>query len=285
MQTIDLHTHSTFSDGSCTPTEILQRAHEKGLAALAVTDHDNVGGVAEAMNAGEALDIEVIPGVEFGSGYRGRSIHLLGYLFDPDEENLRDTIDSVQNARVERNEVIASRMRADGIPVTVEELIRKHGTTSIGRPHFAKVFVEHGKAESVRDAFQKFLNPGRAYYYPRTFIPLAQAAGVLRHAGGVPVLAHPFQYRFTEEERQEWLQYCRSIGIEGLECRYSGYDGEQTAYLDAMAEKYGFCRTGGSDFHGTFKPDIDIGTGKGSLAVPLSFLEELKQRREEILHR
>ena len=252
MQTIDLHTHSTFSDGSCTPTEILQRAHEKGLAALAVTDHDNVGGVAEAMNAGEALDIEVIPGVEFGSGYRGRSIHLLGYLFDPDEENLRDTIDSVQNARVERNEVIASRMREDGIPVTVEELIRKHGTTSIGRPHFAQVFVEHGKAESVRDAFQKFLNPGRAYYYPRTFIPLAQAAGVLRHAGGVPVLAHPFQYRFTEEERQEWLQYCRSIGIEGLECRYSGYDGEQTAYLDAMAEKYGFCRTGGSDFHGTF---------------------------------
>ena len=242
MQTIDLHTHSTFSDGSCTPTEILRKAHEKGLAALAVTDHDNVGGVAEAMNAGEELGIEVIPGVEFGSGYRGRSIHLLGYMFDPDEENLRDTIDSVQNARVERNEVIASRMRDAGIPVTVEELEKKHGTTSIGRPHFARVFVERGLAESVRDAFQKYLNPGQDFYYPRTFIPLDQAAGVIRHAGGVPVLAHPSygsgdQLILGEEMDARVKKLC-GFGIQGLEAFYSGFPSKLTRNLIYLAEQY-----------------------------------------------
>lgn len=282
MAFIDLHTHSTFSDGSCTPTEIMEKAKQKGISALAITDHDNVGGIGEAMEAGFQQGIEVIPGVEFGSGYRGRSIHLLGYLFDPDEENLRDTIDMVNEARASRNEIVAARMRENGIPVTVEELMEKHGTTSIGRPHFAKVFVELGMAETVRDAFQKYLNPGCDYYSPRTFIPLNQAAGVIRHAGGVPVLAHPFQYRFTEEERQNFFAHCRNVGIEGIECRYSGYDEIQTGYLDEMAEKYGFCRTGGSDFHGTYKPDIEIGTGKGTLQVPESFLTELKTRWQMI---
>ena len=278
MAWIDLHTHSTYSDGSCTPTEILRLAYEIGLSAVAITDHDNVAAIGEAMNAGEELDIEVIPGVEFGSGYKGQSIHMLGYLFDPDNEALRDAIDWVVEERIDRNERITALMRKDGIDVTVAQLEEEHGTTSIGRPHFAEVLIREGMADSVRDAFHKFLNPGKKYYSPRTFLPLDETAEMIRNAGGVPVIAHPFQYRFDEDERQQWLRYCKEIGVEGLESRYTGYTEEQTAYLDSMAKKYDFCRTGGSDFHGDFKPDIFVGRGNGDLFVPESFLDELKTR-------
>lgn len=282
MERIDLHTHSTFSDGSCTPTEILQAAGELGLTAVAITDHDNVGGIGEAMRAGEQMGIEVISGVEFGSGYRGRSIHMLGYLFDPEDELLNETIDWVIKEREKRNRKIAEKMRQDGIQVSEEQLREEHGTTSIGRPHFAEVLVKQNRANSIRDAFQKYLNPGEVYYFPRTFLPLDRTAEVIRQAGGVPVLAHPFQYRFSDQERREWMEYCRLIGVEGLECRYSGYGELQTRYLDTMAERLGFCRTGGSDFHGAYKPEIALGTGRGSLEVPREFLDDLKNRWEEI---
>jgi len=168
-------------------------------------------------------------------------------------------------------------MQDDGIDISREQLEADYPHAALGRPHFARRMVELGYADSVKDAFMRYLNPGQKYYIRRQFVPLEKAVEVVRGAGGIAVLAHPFQYRFEEEERQELFAHCRQIGIEGIECYYSGYTAEQIGYLLQTAEKYGFHPTGGSDFHGENKPHIKIGTGTGDLRVPYTVVEGLRE--------
>ena len=271
---IDLHVHTTESDGTATPAEAVRLASAAGLRAIAVTDHDTASGFPAAAAEGERLGVEVVPGIEISTTYNG-PVHILGYFIDPGSPALGEVLDWVLRDRNERNRRIAARMAADGLPVDYDEMRARFGA-SIGRPHFAELLVELGLARDVRDAFDRYVEKGRRYYEARHFLSIEKAIGLIRDAGGVPVLAHPFQYRLNDEGRRELLEHCVNYGLEGLECRYSGYDEEKTAYLLSLADEFHLQPTGGSDFHGSVKPHIALGSGTGDLAVPYVWLERLR---------
>lgn len=275
MKKIDLHIHTTASDGTETPAEIVAIAHELDLAAVAVTDHDSVSGCAEAAEAGAALGVEVVPGIEISTKFHA-SVHILGYYIDTQSEHLRPVLEWMVHDRDERNRKIAALMRADGLPVWYEEMQQRFSGV-IGRPHFAELLVELGVATDVEDGFRRFVNRGQKYFVGRNFLPLDRSIEIILAAGGVAVLAHPFQYRLDDAGLRELIEYCIGKGLRGMECRYSGYDAEQVAYLEALADEYGLLRTGGSDFHGTVKPHIHIGSGTGTMDVPYRYLEKLKE--------
>lgn len=275
MKRIDLHVHTTASDGTVSPAGVVELARQRGLSAIAVTDHDTASGYAEAAGAGPALGVEVVPGIEISTKFRA-AVHILGYYIDPESEHLKPVLDWMVQDRDERNRKIVAMMAADGLPASYEEMQRRFGEV-IGRPHFAELLVEWGLARDVKDAFARYVDKGQKYYVGRQFLSIQRSIGIIRDAGGVPVLAHPFQYRLDDEGLRELIELCLDSGLQGMECRYSGYTPEQTAYLEALAEEYGLVKTGGSDFHGAVKPQIALGTGKGTLEVPYAFLEELKQ--------
>lgn len=272
---IDLHLHTTVSDGSYTPAELVCHAAELGLAAVAVTDHDAVAGCAEAAAVGESLGVEVVPGIEISTKYGG-PVHLLGYYVDTASPALREVLDWIVHDRDERNKKIAALMAADGLPVSYEEMHRRFGAV-IGRPHFAQVLMELGLASDTADAFARYVEKGRRYYVGRSFLSLERSMEIILEAGGLPVLAHPFQYRLDDAALRALIEHCLALGMRGMECRYSGYTKEQEDYLESLAEEYGLLKTGGSDFHGKSKPTISMGSGKGRLHVPYSFLAELKR--------
>ena len=275
MKTIDLHVHTTASDGTASPAEAVKLAKAAGLSAIAITDHDTVSGYAEAAEAGKALGVEVIPGIEISTKY-GRAVHILGYYIDPDSDKLAPVLEWVVRDRDERNRKMAELMAADGLPVSYEEMHRRFGAV-IGRPHFAEVLVELGLAKDVRDAFDRYVEKGQKYYLPRNFLSIERSVEIIREAGGIPVLAHPFQYKLDDAGLRELIEHCMESGLKGIECRYSGYSTEQSKYLGRLAEEYGLIKTGGSDFHGENKKHISIGTGTGTLEVPYQYLEKLRE--------
>ena len=275
MKTIDLHVHTTASDGTASPAEAVKLAKAAGLSAIAITDHDTVSGYAEAAEAGKVLGVEVIPGIEISTKY-GRAVHILGYYIDPDSDKLAPVLEWVVRDRDERNRKMAELMAADGLPVSYEEMHRRFGAV-IGRPHFAEVLVELGLAKDVRDAFDRYVEKGQKYYLPRNFLSIERSVEIIREAGGIPVLAHPFQYKLDDAGLRELIEHCMESGLKGIECRYSGYSTEQSKYLSRLAEEYGLIKTGGSDFHGENKKHISIGTGTGALEGPYQYLEKLRE--------
>ncbi|MCI6486771.1 MAG: PHP domain-containing protein [Clostridiales bacterium] len=275
MKRIDLHVHTTASDSTASPAEAVRLAKEAGLSAIAITDHDTVSGYAEAAEAGKKYGVEVVPGIEISTKY-GRAVHILGYYIDPDSDKLAPVLEWVVHDRDERNRKMAELMAADGLPVSYEEMHRRFGAV-IGRPHFAEVLVELGLAKDIRDAFDRYVEKGQKYYLPRNFLSIERSIEIIREAGGVPVLAHPFQYKLDDAGLRELIEHCMESGLQGMECRYSGYSVEQSKYLGRLAEEYGLIKTGGSDFHGDNKKHISIGTGTGHLEVPYKYLEKLRQ--------
>ena len=275
MKRIDLHVHTTASDSTASPAEAVRLAKEAGLSAIAITDHDTVSGYAEAAEAGKKYGVEVVPGIEISTKY-GRAVHILGYYIDPNSDKLAPVLEWVVHDRDERNRKMAELMAADGLPVSYEEMHRRFGTV-IGRPHFAEVLVELGLAKDIRDAFDRYVEKGQKYYLPRNFLSIERSIEIIREAGGVPVLAHPFQYKLDDAGLRELIEHCMESGLQGMECRYSGYSVGQSKYLGRLAEEYGLIKTGGSDFHGDNKRHISIGTGAGHLEVPYKYLEKLRQ--------
>ena len=272
MREIDLHIHTTASDGTCTPREVVRLAVEQGLRAIAVTDHDTIVGHGEAMLAAMDYDIELVPGIEISTKY-GVAVHILGYFL----EDLVPLLKGVVNDRDIRNAKMAELMAADGLPVSYAKMKERFGAV-IGRPHFGELLVEFGLARDVSDAFARFVGKGQKYYVPRTTIDIDTSVEAVVASGGVPVLAHPFQYKKNDGELRELIERCMDHGLRGIECRYSGYDAQQVAYLESLAEEYGLLKTGGSDFHGENKPHISLGTGiGGELDVPYEWLEKLKE--------
>ena len=274
MKQIDLHIHTSASDGTDSPEEVVRKAHELGLAAVAITDHDTVAGCAKAAAEGQKLGIEAISGVELTSRY-GRTIHILGYYLRINSPVLTRILDSIVAERDARNRKMAEMMAADGIAIDYDEMKSRFGT-SIGRPHFGRLLVELGLAESVQDAFDRFIEKGQRYYLPRKMLSIERSVEVIREAGGVPVLAHPFQYKLEEGALRQLIEHCMDHGLLGMECRYSLYDEEQSRYLLGLAKEYGLIPTGGSDYHGSNKPHLALGSGTGQLAVPAAWLEPLR---------
>ncbi len=274
MKRIDLHVHTTASDGTCSPAEVVRIAKEKGLSAIAITDHDTVAGYAEAAAEGERVGLEVVPGMEISTRYLG-PVHILGYYLDTKSPVLNEVTDWLVQDRDKRNRKMARLMQEDGLPVDYDEMRERFGAV-IGRPHFAEVLVELGLAENVQDAFARYVERGQKYYAARNFLPIERSIRLIREAGGVPVMAHPFQYKLQDAQLRELLDLCVKNGLMGMECRYSGYTEEQVQYLLALAKEYSLVPTGGSDFHGSVKPHIALGDGTGGLFVPYRFLNGVK---------
>ena len=279
MKRIDLHIHTTASDGTLTPEEVAREAARLGLGAIAITDHDTAAGYLHAAEEGERLGLEVVPGIEISTKFRA-AVHILGYYIDVASPALEEVLDWMHRDREERNVKLCDMLRERGVDIDIERMHARFGEL-VGRPHFAEVMVENGMARDVNDAFERLLNKNKPFFIPRQFLPIERSIEIIRQAGGTAVLAHPFQYRLDDAQLRELIEHCMASGLEGIECRYSGYDADMCAYLEALAAEYGLVRTGGSDFHGAIKSDIRLGEGRGELEVPYAFLEELRERREK----
>lgn len=283
MREIDLHVHTDISDGSETPENTVKHAKSLGLRAIAITDHDSINGVERAQAAGAELGLEVAAGMELGCGWYGREVHMLGYDLDVKSPKLPPVLEWVVNDRDQRNRKMVDMLARDGLCIDLDELQEKHPGSTIGRPHFALCLVEAGLAESVKDAFSRYLDPDCKYYIRRHFLSLEEAAELIISAGGIPVIAHPRQYRLSQESFTELMERSAKCGVRGLECYYSGYGPETVAEYLAAAEKYGFCPTAGSDWHGAHKPHIELGFGmSGELCAPYTLLERLRGNTKQM---
>ena len=256
---LDLHIHTTASDGSLTPTQVVQLARKKGFSLIAVTDHDTMGGVAEALEAGKKYNVDVVPGVEISSGVT-LEVHMLGYGMSPDHPVMKAMMEDMRAARVERMERIIENLQKMGVPITVEEVEAVAGG-AIGRPHIAQVLIAHGLVPEVRTAFREYIGVGAKAYVERRKMTSEQVVANIRDAGGVPVLAHGGLLRISEVELNQWIDSMAKKGLMGLECYHNAHTPQMERLLRAAAERNGLLVTGGSDFHGASRPDVELGTG------------------------
>ena len=256
---LDLHNHTTASDGSLTPTQVVQLARKKGFSLIAVTDHDTMGGVAEALEAGKKYNVDVVPGVEISSGVT-LEVHMLGYGMSPDHPVMKAMMEDMRAARVERMERIIENLQKMGVPITVEEVEAVAGG-AIGRPHIAQVLIAHGLVPDVRTAFREYIGVGAKAYVERRKMTSEQVVANIRDAGGVPVLAHGGLLRISEVELNQWIDSMAKKGLMGLECYHNAHTPQMERLLRAAAERNGLLVTGGSDFHGASRPDVEMGTG------------------------
>jgi predicted metal-dependent phosphoesterase TrpH len=279
---IDLHCHTTASDGSLSPRELVAMAAAQGVRTLAVTDHDTVDGLPEALAAGAEFGVEVIPGVEFSAECWPGTMHLLGYGFAPDAPSLLEKLTSLRRRRDDRNPKIVARLCELGFDLTMEEVVATAGGKVIGRPHIGHAMVRKGYVASVDEAFKLYLDRGAAAYVRAESIDPADAIDAVRRAGGVAVLAHPYQLRPPDDAALERMVLSlKDAGLEGIEVYYSLHRPEQTAFYRELALRHGLLMTGGSDFHGASKPNITLGIGCGGLRVPPELLPPLKARIAE----
>jgi predicted metal-dependent phosphoesterase TrpH len=283
MKTIDLHVHTNISDGTLTPTEVVQRALNLNLSAIAITDHDTVAGVVEAKQAalnlaGEHIDFEVISGVEISAEYHGKDIHILGLYVNENDETLISALKLALEKREERNELMTARLREDGIPIHIEDLYYGEPNTVITRAHFARFLVENHYAKNNNEAFSRYLDSNTKYYVPRTYMTPQTAINLIKDAGGIPILAHPLLYKLDLKGLDELIAYVKSLGIEGIETIYSSNTGFDEGIVRRYVNKYDLLMTGGSDFHGANKPLIELGSGRGNLVIPYEILEAIKTK-------
>ena len=273
---IDLHVHTTASDGTDSPEEVVKKAEELGLTAIAITDHDTASGAAAALEICDKYNVEVVAGIEISAEFEGTEVHILGYLIDPHSRALKPVLDWVVNDRNERNRKIVGMLEADGYDISLKGLEEKHPGTVLGRPHIAGWLMEKGYVSSIQQAFDEFLADGKKYFLPRTYLPLDEAVKAIKNAGGVAVAAHLLQYKFNDEKLRDFLRTAKAAGVIGMETTYSLYSQEETRYLENIAEELSLIKTGGSDYHGSRKPNIMLGIGTGSMAVSDGYLDEIK---------
>jgi predicted metal-dependent phosphoesterase TrpH len=283
MEYIDLHTHSTASDGSLSPAELVKAAARAGLKAVALTDHDTIDGLEEALLAGQGLDLEVVAGVEISIevGLKGGA-HLVGLWVRPGHPGLREGLTRLQEARRQRNPRMLAKLNELGLKLSMEDVLAQAGGGQVGRPHFARALVDKGLASTVGEVFSRWLGAGAAAYVPKERMSPAEGIGLVRAAGGVPVLAHPGLLDLDRPGLESLLRKLKGLGLEGLEAYYSEHDQATRRSLESLAARLGLAVSGGSDFHGGNKPKIKLGQGKGDLRVPATLLAALRQRRERV---
>ena len=275
MELVDLHSHTTASDGTYRPSESVKRAKEKGLKAFGITDHDTVAGIKEALAAGEEWGIEIVPGIEISTVDKGQDIHVLGYYINLEDEEFLKRLNSLRNVRTKRNEMIVENLRNLGIDITLDEVSSRKKMTegNIGRPHIAEVLMEKGVVKTMREAFDHYLAKGaKAYANPPRITP-EEAIDMVEKAGGVPVLAHPGLYKDNELVIR-LIHY----GLKGIEVRHTDHTPEQEKYYEALTREYHLIATAGSDFHGERNGVIfhgDIGTRTTTYDV----VEQLKEKK------
>lgn len=282
MTEIDLHIHTTASDGTLTPSEVIQLAKERQLKAIAITDHDTVDGVEEALEEGQRVSLEVVPGVEISVNVRTGSLHLLGYFVETRRGVLREKLERLKQARSERNPRIAERLNDLGINITYQEVVRGSGGGQVGRPHFAQVLVDRGYARSINEAFDRYLAQGAPAYVDKYRFEAEEAIDIILKAEGVPVLAHPSSLDRTPGDLEKLVAQLIRYGLKGIEVFYPDHTPQQIALYRRLAKRFGLVVTGGSDFHGTLIEKAQLGTfGKG-ICLSYRTVEELLAVKQDV---
>ena len=285
---VDLHSHSTASDGTLPSAEVVRLAARCGLSGMALTDHDTIGGIAEAAAQAKEVGIDFLPGIEISAEYpHPGTMHILGYGIDPRSASLLDLTTQLLEGRDNRNPKIIARLRELGVAITMEEVeleakaaeAEQQGNKKpIGRPHIAAILLRKGYVSSMKQAFDKYLAPGGSAYFDKERLTPARALEMIHESGGLPVLAHPVQLR-TENDGQleRVIKDLKDLGLEGLEVIHSDHDAALVEKYGRLAERFNLLKTGGSDFHGTNKKDIQLGTANGR-RVPREWMDALVER-------
>ena len=282
MRSIDLHTHSLCSDGAQTPADVVRSAKEAGLAAIALSDHDCIVGVQEAIDTGKVLGVEVIPAVEL-SAQSDTELHILGYFIDIHNRKLQEAMQYALQVRDQRQEETCQKLNEMGFAITMDELREEaHGNPVLCRAHFAQIMVRKGYAPSVKEAFSKYLSVGCYAYSNRQALTGPEAVSLIREAGGIAVAAHLHLIKKPDDELREYLRSLIPYGLDGIEGYYTDYTPDMQERYQAMAKELGLVISGGTDYHGANKPHISIGKGKGNLDIPYCVLDGLRARHQEI---
>lgn len=266
---VDLHVHTHYSDGSFSPEEVVQRAKELGFSAIGIADHDEVAGITEAIWIGHAQGVEIVPAVELTSGCNGKEIHVLGYLIDHNNRDLRETLKHLRSERFKRMERMVDKLKKLDVDVYLEAVRRACGSKgSLGRLHLARVLYERGQVSCVQEAFELYLGAGKPAYVEKPRLKAIDAFALITAAGGIPVLAHPKLVHIDDQ-----IPELVHLGLQGIEAYYSKHSPEETSKYLAMAEELNLIVTGGSDCHGTIKDKMLLGTVK----LPYSYLVNLRK--------
>ena len=273
---IDLHTHSTCSDGTLSPSEVVKLAKEKGLSAVALTDHDTIEGLHEAIETGKTIGIEVITGIEF-SVAGDTEMHLLGLDFDLDCPAITDILDEMIVQREKRNYIVIELLRKLGIHITIDEIHAESTSPVTGRSQIAKVMLKKGYVSSIKEAFDKYLAFGRPAFVERSTLTPEEAIEIIHKSSGKAFLAHLNQTDKSDEELYSLLTHLKKCGLDGIEGYYTEYTEDMNIRYRKMAEDIGLLLSGGSDFHGTNKDGYEIGSGKGNLRIPYDLVTKIKE--------
>lgn len=276
MNQVDLHVHSTRSDGTLTPTELVNYALEKNLSAFALTDHDTVDGIDEAIEAAHGKDIRVIPGIEYSTEYRNRDVHIVGLFIDHKSPVFIDYLNRFKQSRLDRNYKLCANLQGIGFDITYEALVDMFPDAVITRAHYARFLIDKGYVKSFNEAFERYLGDHTPYFVHREKITPKEVIEVTQKAGGVPILAHPTLYKLGKEQLDLLVSTLKEQGIMGIECIYSTYTNAEEREIKALAKKYDLLPSGGSDFHGGTKPGLDLGCGYGKLFVPEEYMTMLE---------
>lgn len=283
MKAVDLHTHSNKSDGSYTPTELVDYAVTKGLRAVALTDHDTTDGLMEAVVHAKALasagspSVEVVPGIEFSTKHEDKDVHIVGLYISYDAPEFCTSLQHFVDSRIGRNIQMCRNLQEAGIDITFEKLQARNPDAVITRAHYASYLFDEGYVKSRQDAFAMYLGDHTKYFVPREKVTPQQAIALILTAGGVPILAHPPLYHMGKDKLDKLVSSLKDAGLMGIETLYCTYTNQDGRDMHRLAEKYDLLPSGGSDFHGINKPGLDLGTGYGKLFVPEEFWLRIRQ--------
>lgn len=276
---IDLHTHSTYSDGTYSPQELINMAYEKGLKAIAITDHDTIEGINYAIDISKELNIELINGIEFSADYKGIEIHILGYFLDITNKNLLNLLKELEKTREKRNLELIKKLNNIGVNISLDYIKSLSSYGLITKAHFATALLNKGYVKSRNEAFSLYLGKGKPAYVQRVLISYEEAINFILDAKGIPVLAHPIIYKLSEKDLNIAVKDLKDKGLCGIECYYPSNTLNQTNFLIELAKKYNLKITGGSDFHGENRPNVSLGNIFLEKQIDYEILEDLKTIR------
>lgn len=274
---VDLHVHTTASDGTYTPSGVVSLALKAGIVAMAITDHDTTDGVNEAVSASEGTSLELVPGVEISVGNTD-NVHIVGLYVNTKEENFRKKMDELKKNRMDRNKEMVWLLKKEGFDISYESVSRSMNADNVGRLHIAHYMQSKGYVSDYKKAFKKYLVPGAKAYVPIKHISEEEGIKTILNSGGLAFLAHINYLKMSEYDIEKTVKRLMNYGLSGIEAFYSGYDKKTEIFAHSLCEKYGLLKSGGTDFHGARRQGVYLGTGRGNLMVPYEFLSAIKQK-------
>jgi len=276
MNQVDLHMHTNHSDGTLRPRELVRHAKEKGLTCISVTDHDTMSSFDECADEAKKIGVELIPGIEISAQFEPGTLHILGYFLDPKQSELQSTLASIQKARFERNPQIIEKLNQLGISITLAEVEAESGGKQVGRPHFARVLFKKGVVKSMEEAFDKYLGKGKPAYIDKRRLSSRESIQKVRKAGGIAVIAHPKQMKLDEKSLEKEFERLAAEGLGGIEAYNSCQSAQEAGLYKLIAKRFNLFVTGGSDFHGANKPDVQLGSLGNGAVLGYEVIQQMK---------